>query len=121
MKGTREQYNRRIAARKGVIVMTSLSELKNYNVDALQLEELIHLDATAIATLHSYEAHGVDAPEWLTNTVKRLRADIKQRNRDVIEKKLSEARSRQAQLKTTEEKRTEAALDVEKYTKLLNA
>jgi len=121
MKGTREQYNRRNAARKGVIVMTSLSELKNYNVDAVTLEDLIHLDATAQATMASFTRNQVDVPEWLTNTAKRLMVDIRQRNRDVIEKKLSEARSRQAQLKTTEEKRKEATEEVEKLTKLLNA
>lgn len=120
MKGTREQYNRRVAAqKKGVSAMTNLTDLKNYDVDRLQLEDLIHLDATAQATLTAYANNSVDVPDWLTTTGKRLKADIKQRNRDVLEKKLSEARARQAQLKTTEEKRQEAAAEVEKLTALL--
>lgn len=111
---------RRIAAKKkGVVKMTNLSELKNYNVDAVTLEDLIHLDATAQATLTAFANNSVDAPEWLTTTAKRLKADIKQRNRDVLEKRLSEARARQSQLKTTEEKRAEAQAEVEKLTALL--
>ena len=121
MQGTREKYNRRVAAQnKGVTIMTNLTDLKNYDVDKLQLEDLLHLDATAKAVLCSYSDHQVDVPEWLTATAKRLNVDIRQRNRDVLEKKLSEARARQAQLKTTEEKRAEAASEVEKLTALLN-
>jgi hypothetical protein len=114
-------YQRRVAAeKKGVTIMTNLTDLKNYDVDKLQLEDLLHLDATAKAVLCSYSDHQVDVPEWLTATTKRLKVDIRQRNRDVLEKKLSEARARQAQLKTTEEKRKEAADEVEKLTALLN-
>lgn len=120
--GRATEINRRIAAqKKGVVIMTNLSDLRNYDVDRLQLEDLLHLEATAQSTLQAFARHEVDVPEWLASTAKRLKVDIKQRNRDVLEKRLSEARSRQAQLKTTEEKRQEAALEVEKLTKLLEA
>lgn len=117
-----ENYARRIAAGKKVKPMYGMmNDLKTYEVDKLAMEDLIHLDAMAKAVLCSYSDHQVDAPEWLTATAKRLKVDIRQRNRDVMEKRLSEARARQAQLKTTEEKRAEAASEVEKLTALLNA
>ena len=97
-----------------------INDLKDYDAVKLAIEDLIHLDATATALLAAYERNGVDAPGWLPDTAKRLKVDIRQRNRDVLEKKLSEARARQAQLKTTEEKRAEAASEVEKLTALLN-
>ena len=122
MKETIKQYKRRVAAqKKGITTMTNLADLKNYDVDRLQMEDLLHLDATAQATLASAATNGVDAPEWLTTTAKRLKVDIRQRNRDVLEKRLSEVRARRAALATTEEKRAQAAAEEEKLTALLNA
>lgn len=116
-----ELRRRKAAEKKGVTTMTNLTDLKNYDAERLQLEDLIHLDATAKVTLASYADNGVDVPEWLSNTANRLKVDIRQRNRNVLEKRLSEVRARRAALATTEEKRAQAAAEEEKLTALLNA
>lgn len=98
-----------------------INDLKTYESDKLVMEDLMQLDATATGLTAAYERNGVDAPEWLSSTAKRLKVDIRQRNRDVLEKRLSEVRARRAALATTEEKRAQAAAEEEKLTALLNA
>jgi hypothetical protein len=87
---------------------TQINDLKEYKSEATSLEDLIHLDATATALVASYTAHNVAIPDWLTKAQARLKADIKARNRDSLEKRLSEVRARRAALATTEEKRKNA-------------
>lgn len=99
--------------------MFILNTIQNYDAMRVTLDELIELLALAKVIAAEYTANGVDVPENLYLAQKRLTVDIKQRTRDLLEKRLSEVRSRRAALATPEEKRKALAEEEEKLTAAL--
>jgi len=94
--------------------MFILNTIQNYDTMRVTLDELVELSALAKVIAAEYIANNADVPEPLYIAQKRLAADIKQRTRDLLEKRLSEVRSRRAALATPDEKRAKLAEEEEK-------
>jgi hypothetical protein len=88
-----------------------LEKLKNFDVDRLDLDELVMLSAFARILVAEFEVLKAQTPEWLEIQTKVLRRAILARQADMLEKRLREAKLRRDALKTPDEKR--AALDNE--------
>lgn len=82
-----------------------LYDITNYDSAKLSLDELVERSALAKIITAEFGANSADVPEALVSAQKRLNIDIKQRTRDMLEKRLSEVRSRRAALATPDEKR----------------
>lgn len=84
---------------------TMIEKLKNLVVAKFSLEELIELRANARTIYSEYQTQKVAAPEWLNDAVVSLDREIRSQVHDELARKLSEAKARRSQLRTTEEKR----------------
>lgn len=93
-----------------------LEKLRNLDVQRPDLEELVFLSATAKALRTEFEAENVDVPEWLDNTSRELKREIRTRQQDSIEKRVRDIRSRLDALKTPSEKRIELQSELDKLT-----
>ena len=91
-----------------------IMDLKNFNSDGKDLDELVELAAEGRAFRAEYEALQLEVPEWLDNSLKAVRRDIRDRVADSKAARLKELKARRAQLKTTEEKRSELDKEIEK-------
>jgi hypothetical protein len=83
-----------------------LSELRTISAQRADLEELVEAAAFARALESEFSAVGVPSPEWLTNTAKSIRREIKSKNQDRLAQKLQSAKARLETLKTPDEKRS---------------
>lgn len=84
-----------------------LDKLKNLDVQRPDLEELIYLSAMAKSLRTEYEAEQVEVPEWLDNSARTIKNEIRSRQADAVDKRRREIRSRLDALKTPSEKRAE--------------
>lgn len=90
-----------------------IEKLKNLVVARYSIEELIEMRATARMIYEEYTSgQKLNAPDWLSNAVNELDREIADKVRDERLRRLSEVRARRAQLRTTEEKRSEADQEI---------
>jgi hypothetical protein len=88
-----------------------LEKLRSVNVDKMDIDDLVELAAFGQLARTTYSAYEVPTPEWLTDALKTLDADIKRRRRDALEARRKQIKARRAGLRTAAEER--ADLDAE--------
>ena len=85
--------------------------LQNLLVDGISVEDLI-LAKAALTTLDAgFQELGIETPEWITDKLNLVSAEIISRNRAELQRRLKAAKARRAGLATVDEKRR--ALDDE--------
>lgn len=98
-----------------------LERLKTLQLDRMDLDDALALSAFARALKAEYEHCGAEAPAWLDDRTRELRSEIRDRLRDSVAKRLSEARSRLESLATPDEKRAKLREEIEKLEKMAGA
>lgn len=93
-----------------------LEQLKRFNADNGNLEELIAWSAYAKLIKTEFEAKGVETPEWLNDTINRLTREIGVRRADTLEKRLKELQNQKRGLETTAEKRARLEQEIANLT-----
>lgn len=82
-----------------------VAALKNLNVDRIDVHDAVCLVAMARATESQYAVYGVVAPDWLTEGIATLDAEIRRKRRDMLMARQKEVEASLTQLQTREEKR----------------
>jgi len=85
----------------------TIDRLKNFNVDATDIDELVAISAFARSLAAEYEANTLEKPEWLETKSAELKREINGRQADARAKKIKEIKLKLGTLKTAEEKRNE--------------
>lgn len=88
-------------------------QLKNFDVERLNLDEVVELAAFARVYREEYEKNGGEVPTWLSDSLKSLRREINVRQLDGVEKTLREKISRLEALKPAEQKRQELQAEID--------
>ena len=84
-----------------------LDRLKNLDVQRPDLEELVFLSAQAKILRAEFEVENVDVPEWLDNSARALKREVRTRLANSVDKRVREIKSRLDALKTPSEKKAE--------------
>lgn len=85
--------------------MEMFEKLRNLNIDRLSVDEAVFLLTSAKTFAAGYAEIGIPVPEWLGDNIRSLEKDVKSRQRDEMERRLREAKTRRNSLRTAEEKR----------------
>ncbi len=93
-----------------------LNDLKQLNIERIDLDDAVALAAFGRMVEAEYQHVGAEAPAWLSDNLKELRKEVRQRLADSIERELSEAKSRLDALSTTEEKRSALKEKIDRLT-----
>ena len=94
-------------------------KLKQYTSSArMNMDELVELAAYGRTLSGEYDALGLDAPDWIDDQLKAVRREIKVRNLENIENKLTELKARKDSLKTPQERKRDINSEIEKLEKL---
>lgn len=96
-----------------------LDQIRNLDVDRLQLPEALELHAVGSATLESFKRFEVDPPGWLANGIETLEVEIRRARRDMLSKKLADANARVETYKSQKQKRMDAEAEIARITALL--
>lgn len=99
--------------------MDMLHQLRRLNTETSTLDELMALETFAITLSERYTIRQVPTPDWLDQALKTLELEIVAKTRAALELKLREARAKQANLRTREERREMANQEVEMLEKAL--
>jgi hypothetical protein len=94
--------------------MLDLEQLKNLDLQRPSLEELVYVSTLATVMHAEYEKLSVDVPEWLDTRSRELKREIRARQQDSVDKRVSEIKSRLDALKTPTEKRSELQAELDK-------
>jgi hypothetical protein len=89
-----------------------INELKNFNADRLDLDELVALSAFGRVFQAEVVALGVEEPDWLAGSLRLLRKEVSIRQQDRLEKLLYQKKSRLQSLKPAVEKRAEIEAEI---------
>lgn len=84
-----------------------LQQLKTFQADRMDLDELVALATFGRSIRAEYEAHNLEEPDWLDIQLKSLRREINSRNADKLESRRREINARLDSLKTPTEKKSE--------------
>lgn len=84
-----------------------LDQLKNFNAERMDVDELVALAAFARTLRAEYEATQVDEPEWVGTQLNSLRREIQTRMTDHREAELRKVNAQLDGLKSREEKKAE--------------
>lgn len=98
-----------------------LDQLKNLQIDRIDLDDAVALAAFGRMVEAEYNQVGSESPTWLSDNLKELRKEVRQRLSDSIERELSEAKARLDALSTTEEKRVALREKIDRLTSKLGA
>ena len=90
-----------------------LEELKNLNLERMDLDEAIALSAFARILKAEYEHANAEAPAWLDDRTREIRMEIRDRMRDSVAKQIKETEARLESLATPEEKRQNLRIRLE--------
>jgi len=90
----------------------SLAQLKNLNVDRMDVDEAISLATMARAYANGYEHYGVSPPAWLTGAIETLDVEINRRRRDILQSRKRELEANLTQLRTRQEQRADAEAEL---------
>lgn len=96
-----------------------LNEFKTFQLDRLQLEDLVALAAFGSMLRAEYEKHNLEEPDWVGNNIKSLRREIQARNADKLEARRNEIANSLENLKTPAQKRQELEAEKAKIDKQL--
>ena len=91
-----------------------LEQLKNLNLERLDLEEAVSLVHFAKGLRAEFESQTLDVPEWLDDSIRSLTREIRDRQADSRARRIKEIKARLATLKTTEERRSELSEELKK-------
>jgi hypothetical protein len=86
-----------------------LSQLKNFVVERLDLEEMFYLSALGKLVRAEYVERALTVPEWLTDQLATLDREINARRRDELEREMKQIRAEEAGLETAQDKRERLA------------
>lgn len=95
------------------------AQLRQLNLDRLDIDEAVALSAFGGALQARYEELGVAVPDWLDANMKTLDREIADRVRDGLSKDLREKRARLESLKPADQKRRELATEIKRLEKAL--
>lgn len=84
-----------------------LTQLKNLNLERMDLEEALALYAFGESLQAKYDSFQIDTPEWLTENLAALKREVQDRVRDELVRKIRMDESALETLKTQAEKRAE--------------
>lgn len=98
-----------------------LDKIKNLNIERLDIEEGMALAAFGRIVENEYALLSNEAPDWLTDNLKVLRKEIRQRLQDTLESRLVEITSRLDSLSTVEEKREKLKAEAARLKEKLGA
>jgi DNA repair ATPase RecN len=96
-----------------------LEQLKNFNVNAASIEEMVALRAYGSLVRDEFDAQMVEVPEWLEIQLKNLARQIKAKNADRLAARRKEVQARLENLKTPTEKKTELRKELQSLDKQL--
>lgn len=91
---------------KGNMLMIA-NRLRQFDIDRADLDDMVEISTLGKLLVSEYEGNELQAPEWLTDTLTKLKSEISSRQRDNTVKALKEARARLTALKTAEEKKVD--------------
>lgn len=98
-----------------------MDKIKNLNIERLDIEEGMALAAFGRIVENEYALLSNEAPDWLTDNLKVLRKEIRQRLQDTLESRLVEITSRLDSLSTVEEKREKLKAEAARLKEKLGA
>ena len=101
--------------------MHQLEQFRNFNVDGLDIDELVALSLFGRQLRTEYEAHQLEEPDWVDIQLKSLRREIHARNADRLESRRVEINARLDSLKTPGQKKAELIKEREAIDKQLKA
>jgi hypothetical protein len=104
--------------------MHQLDTFRNFNVDGLDIDELVALSVFGRALRAEYETLQLEEPEWVDVQLKALRREIHTRNAQNLEARRREITLRLDSLKTPGQKKQELlkeAADIDKKLKAVGA
>ena len=87
--------------------MHQLDVFRNFNVDGLDVDELVALSLFGRQLRSEYEALQIEEPEWVDVQLKSLRREIHVRNANALEARRREIDARLDALKTPGQRKTE--------------
>jgi hypothetical protein len=90
-----------------------LEQLRQVNVDRLELDGLVSLSAFAKSLTDEYKRLKIDPPEWVGHSVETLNVEIKSRIRADLIRHQRQARQQLELLKTPTEKKTALRKEIE--------
>jgi hypothetical protein len=96
-----------------------LQQLRNFQADRMDLDELVALAAFGRQLRAEYEAHQLDEPDWVDIQIKSLRREIHSRNADRLEARRKEIGARLESLKTPTEKKAALTKELRELEKQL--
>lgn len=96
-----------------------LERLKNFDIDRMDIDEVVYLSALARIMKQEYETVGAECPEWVDSRARSLRREIHARQADLTEKRLREAKSRLEAIKPASEKRKDIEQEIQKLEEML--
>jgi hypothetical protein len=104
--------------------MHQLDQFRNFNVDGLDIDELVALSLFGRQIRAEYESLQLEEPEWVDIQLKALRREIHTRNAQNLEARRREITLRLDSLKTPGQKKQELLreqADIEKKLKAVGA
>lgn len=93
--------------------------LKNFQVDRLDVGELLELRAVGKLLRVEYEAADVPTPEWLTDSLRTLNTEVDRRRKDELERRLKQLKAEDSADRTASERREDRAKERERIEKAL--
>lgn len=91
-----------------------LDQLKNLELQRMDIDEAIALSAFARLLKAEYEHVDTEAPQWLDDRTREIRDEVRDRLRDTVQKRLRELYARAEALATAEEKRAKIREQIKK-------
>ena len=84
-----------------------LQQLRNFDVDRMDLDDLIGLVAYAKLMRAEYEKMGLEEPDWVNDKIKTLTREIKAKTAEKLASRAREINSRLEALKTPTQRKSE--------------
>lgn len=95
-----------------------LDLLKSFSPNTrLPIEEMVALSSFATNLEAEFTRLGVEVPEWIVDSTKAVRREIKSRNQDAIASKIRAAEARLETLKTPSERRESIEAEIKRLKK----
>ncbi len=101
--------------------MHQLEQFRNFNVDGLDIDELVALSVFGRQLRAEYESLQIEEPEWVDVQLKSLRREIHVRNANALEARKREIDSRLDALKSPGQRKTELLNERAQIDKALKA
>lgn len=98
-----------------------LEQLRNVNVDRMDLDEVVALLTFGEQLQANYTANALEVPEWITDKTSALKKEAQRRRRDNLEAALKSAVARKEALKTADQKRADTDAEIERLKAALAA